>query len=199
MAVLFEDNFNDGNMTGWTHDGDTLTNAGTWAVGQSSNTYAKSHAGNTAWTDYEYLCDIWAGDNDYQGILFRRSSSTLFYLLEQEFGNSTTLLRLMLNNSFDAGGTVLGSANTGATTSTWYTLKVIVIGSSIKCYFSTQANRNNMGNPVITVTNTTHTNGNIGLSCDSQSGSSRWDNVLVNSIDKALPLRQRPMRHMIIR
>lgn len=53
-AILFEDDFNNGNSTGWSSSGTWSVNSGVYQQTATGSTIRRAYAGTTSWTDYSY-------------------------------------------------------------------------------------------------------------------------------------------------
>ncbi|MHC4141347.1 MAG: right-handed parallel beta-helix repeat-containing protein, partial [Planctomycetota bacterium] len=141
-ATMFSDLFSDGVITGWTHAAgeDTLSESSgaLRATSASTNSHYTVDEGS-GWTDYTVTCDIKSHDDDETGISFRILDGDNYYVFNQNFGNpgggqwELSLERFVagtpthIATPIDQDGLVDEEV--------WYTLKVEVSGTSIKCYF----------------------------------------------------------------
>jgi pectate lyase len=168
-AILFVDDFNDGNATGWS------TNGGSWSVtsgvyGQSSTgADAKALAGQTSWTNYGVQARVrpnafGGGSNRLVGVLARVQNSTNYYYLALTNTNQALLGRRV------AGGyTTLASGSVSVSTGTFYTLRLEAFGTALRGFVN--------GQLVASTTASNFASGRIGLTGVSASGS--FDDVIV--------------------
>ncbi len=134
-AVLFSDDFEDNNSTGWS------TNGGSWSVATdgtrvykqtSTSTTAHAYTGNSAWTNYSIQARAKAlslGSNGYFGLLVRFQSSSNYYALT--LGNSG---KVELRKKIGGSTTILASKAYSVTAGTWYTMKLVVNGTALQGY-----------------------------------------------------------------
>ncbi|RNL99067.1 DUF1080 domain-containing protein [Micromonospora solifontis] len=133
-ATVFTDTFSDGDAAGWSKSG------GSWAVADGaftqSNTgseLARQFAGQTSWTDYQVQARVrpnaFGSSSALVGLAARASSSTKMYRLAL-LGSGRAELQAVNGSQI----TSLGSASVGASTGTWYTLKIEASGSTIRGY-----------------------------------------------------------------
>jgi len=151
--ILFNDFTSD--MNGWTSvdsvsiSGGKLVSAGTGLVA--------GYAGDTAYTDY-----IFEGTRQYftyyEGLIFRRTSNSAYYLIWTNNWDGTKNLWLELSK-FNPGRVDLFT-NTTYTTfrNTDYKFKIVVSGSNIKYYDTTGTE-----NLIIDFNDSTFPSGNIGF------------------------------------
>jgi hypothetical protein len=157
-VYLFNDDFEDGNTTGWT------TSGGIWGLAtdrtlalSNSATIADglAYAGNLAMTDYTYEARVKAVQEGTSstgiGLAFRVQDVNNLYWFNLR--NPTQTVRLMKK----LGGTwsQISSVNFALSLDTWYTIKVVVSGNSIRCFIN--------GTEVISATDSTITNGAVGF------------------------------------
>lgn len=160
-ASLLQDDFQDGNYTSpaWTPNG------GTWAVItdpqnssnkvlRQSNTTQEAFitAGSSSWKNYSYSANI-RNENAYPGILARYADNNNYYMfrllpvssntveLSKVVGGTSTILATKTDFTMDSN--------------TWYTLRIVVSGSSIKCYIGTAL--------IFDITDASLTSGKVGI------------------------------------
>ncbi|MHA6481762.1 family 16 glycoside hydrolase [Paenibacillus sp. strain BS8-2] len=139
--LLFGDNFEDGNTTGWT------SAAGNWSVptdggnnvlssgSQTVTSLITAHAGN-AWSDYEYEAKVkMAIANANAGIVFRVQDANNYYMYRVNAANQM----LELYKSVNGIMTLAASNPFAAQSKKWYTVKAVVEGNKIICYVDGQA------------------------------------------------------------
>ncbi|MHC4275588.1 MAG: right-handed parallel beta-helix repeat-containing protein, partial [Planctomycetota bacterium] len=182
-ATMFSDDFSDSVITGWTHASgeDTLSESSSALRATSAST--NSHYtvdGGTGWTDYTVTCDIKSHDDDETGISFRAQDGNNYYLFYQNFGNpGGGQWELSLEKYVDGTPTDLATPidHQGVVAEeVWYTLKVEVSGTSIKCYFDDVLK--------FDITDEAYSDGTVGAWCLSQE--CRWDNMLVQGTDDGI-------------
>ncbi|GIG85316.1 pectate lyase family protein [Plantactinospora endophytica] len=134
-ATLYSDNFDDGNADGWSKSG------GDWAVAtdgspayrqaNSGSELARGFAGDNGWTNYQVQARVkplsFNGANRVVAIAARANSATRMYRLALLNANRAELQAV--NGS---AITVLGSASVSVATGSWYTLRLVVNGSTIQ-------------------------------------------------------------------
>ncbi len=174
-AVLFSDDFEDGNSTGWTSSG------GTWNVAaddtkilvQKANTTGLITAGDT-WTDYVYEAKVRVQiANANAGLVFRVADNKNFYM----YRINTSAQKLELYKSVDGVMTNVSSKTFTTAAKQWYTLKVIVQGNTVKGFVDGERAME-WTNPV-----TELTAGKIGFRTTSVDAA--FDQVVVTGINKA--------------
>lgn len=153
-AVLFGDDFADGNAGGWS------TSGGSWSVsGQayrqsSTGADAKAQAGSTVWTDYTVQARVqptaFGNSTRAAGVVARAQNMTSFYALVLTGGGTAQLRRVS-----GGGVTVLASAPIAVATGAWHTLALRVSGSSLSGAVN--------GATLVSATDGTFASGRIGL------------------------------------
>lgn len=163
-ATLFDDNFDDGNATGWS------TSGGSWSAASGSyrqsgtSASAKAQAGSTSWTDYSVQArvrpDAFGGSSARAvGIAARAQSMSSFYSLVLT-PDAVQLRR---------GTTTIDSASLGVSTGTWYTLTLSVSGSTLRGSVN--------GTQLVSAGDSSYGAGRIGLWANYAAGS--FDDVSV--------------------
>lgn len=137
---LFSDNFEDGDLAGWT------TVAGNWSVptagenkvlssGSQTNTSMITAGSGGTWTDYAYEAGVRvAYTNANAGIVFRVQDASNYYLYRINAANQM----LELYKSIQGQLTLAASAPIAAQEKQWYTLKAVVQGNTIAAYVDGQ-------------------------------------------------------------
>jgi pectate lyase len=179
-AVVFSDDFNDGNASGWSKSGGTWTvvTDGSPAYRQENtgSELARAFSGQTSWTDYQLQARVkplaFNGANRLVGIALRSESSTRMYRLA--LVNSGRAELQAVNGS---SITVIGSAALGVSTGSWYTLRIDAAGSSIRGFVN--------GTQVGAGTNTAYDSGRIALV--TAYASAVFDDVSVNTTGSTPP------------
>lgn len=175
-AVLFSDDFNDGNDEGWT------VNSGTWAVesGEYSQSNTSASGYSTTLTDQKYsdievefeyeILDYAGNTGNWAGIIFRKTN------VSDTYGHSGYMVYMRYSGQvhlYKAGTGNIGSYQTGETQTGTRSLKVVVEGSEIKVYY------NGGSTPVISVTDTAYTHGYASLVTGKTH--THFDNVSISS------------------
>jgi len=182
--VLLQDDFNDGDYTGWTivDQGDRL-GPSAWSVqsGQlvedsgiykASDGIAKrgtfaSYASGAAWTNYEASVLMQSTSTGEMGLMFRVKDNNNYY----RFAMGPTGMYLV---RCKAGRfTTLASNATGYVAGQVYQVRVLLVGPQMKVYVD--------GSEVFSVTDTNITAGTIALYSYANAGS-RFDDVLVKEV-----------------
>jgi len=173
VSTLFSDNFESGNSNAWSKS------SGTWVVvtdgslvlrqtGTSADSRAR--AGSTSWTNYSVQARVkpiaFNGSNRYVGLIARAINSNHFYYLALTNGNQLVLARRDGDTS-----TTLTSKTFTVTAGTFYTLRIVVQGSSLTAFVN--------GTQQLNTTDSTYTSGQIGVATFFASGS--FDDVVVTS------------------
>lgn len=178
---LLDEDFSD--LLGWTVDG------GNWAI--SDGTVRQSgNLGNAllfyqpsiVWSDYTFEVDVRADDNDWIGVLFRVKSVSNYYRYRENVQGSRRQLEKIVN-----GAAIILKQETGITPhipgdpfKTWH---IEAKGDQIKVLVD--------GQEVFSVTDSTHTEGGIGLYCSYEDGA-EFRHPRVGSFKVAAPLPPPP-------
>lgn len=184
QTVLFSDDFEDGNSTGWT------TSGGSWAVAidgsrvfRQSGTSgdARARAGSTAWTSYAVQARVKAlafnGSGRFVALLARVQSNTSYYYLTLRNNNQLEIKKLVSGSS-----TTLAARAFTVTIGTWYTLRLEATGSTLRGYVD--------GALQLTATDGQFASGQVGLATFNASGA--FDDVLVTEATPPPPTNQPP-------
>jgi hypothetical protein len=130
--LLFSDNFEDGDSSGWT------AATGTWSVvtdstkvlAQQASAAALITAGNS-WTDYAYEARMEIPvSNANAGIIFRAQDASNYYMYRM----NSTANELELYKCVGGTLTLLSSTPFTAAPSQWYTVKAVIQGNHIQGY-----------------------------------------------------------------
>jgi pectate lyase len=177
--TLFSDTFEDGNSNGWSKSG------GSWSVatdgslvfrqaGTSSD--ARTLAGSATWTDYGVQARVkptgFNGANRHVGVVARAQSSSSYYAFVV---TSTGGVQIVRRSGGDP--VALASASAGVTVGTWATLRLEVVGTSLRGYVN--------GALLVQATDSTFTAGRAGLATSYASAS--FDDVDVSTATGAPP------------
>ncbi|HSV84197.1 MAG TPA: metallophosphoesterase [Ramlibacter sp.] len=148
QAVLFSDNFSDGNMTGWSVvDQGTISAPSAWSVvagevQQSSNIYGPdvnavanrkgtfayyNNGAAFSWNHYSFSTKLRSTDDDGIGVMFRYVNANNYYKIDLDAQRSFRKLFKVVNGV----ETTLATAAGGYTTGTSFILKVTVSGNKI--------------------------------------------------------------------
>ncbi|MDQ1911432.1 DUF1080 domain-containing protein [Paenibacillus sp. GD4] len=141
---------------GWTN----ATGNGTWSIvtdgtktaKQSSSTASTYLAtnGGTSWTNYDYSLKLKAASSTTRaGLAFRVTDNNNYYWTYLYDG------KLYLQKKVAGTNTVLASTAVTYNANTWYTLRVVASGTSLKVYLG--------GTELLSVTDSAHSAGKIGL------------------------------------
>ncbi|MBC7766031.1 MAG: DUF1080 domain-containing protein [Hyphomonadaceae bacterium] len=166
-VILFSDDFNDGDATGWTTDG------GTWSVvnGEYKQTNAtataNTFAGNTTWTDYSFESKIKNGSGGVAfGVFFRATNTANNYnVIYNRERKDWKLYKKVADVNTQIGSTYLQTW----TNDTYKTVKVRCVGSNIVVSVD--------GVDIITATDSTYSSGKVGFRTYANSGT--FDDVVV--------------------
>lgn len=178
VTMLFQDNFQDGDYTtpawitnggAWTVKTDTA-NPGNQVLSQSiTDQEAYITVGDSSWTDYTYSIKIRQVDGSaYPGIVGRYTDTSNYYMFRLNPSNNTLELSKKVSNTSSSLGSI---SYNPLTKGIWYTMKMMLQGSSIKCYLNDEL--------VFAVTDTSLTAGEIGIR--SRWGSFDVDDALVTT------------------
>lgn len=172
-AVLFSDDFEDGNFSGWT------TSAGSWSVATdgskvfkqsstSANTYAST--GSVGWTDYTVQTRIkvlsFNGSDRFVGLCVRYNDTSNFYYMRLSNSN-----KLEIRKKVNGSTTTLASKTYIVQTGTWYNLKFVVNGTALSCYIN--------GTLELSAADTTFASGKVGFTM--VNASAELDDVTVSN------------------
>lgn len=154
--TIFTEDFEDRKANGWTKSG------GSWSViTDGSQVYRQSRlssdalvrAGSSSWTNYAVEARIkplnFNGDNRFVALIARAQSSNNYYYLALRSNNTLELKKLVAGSS-----TTLASKSFTVSTLNWYSVKLEVVGTSLKAYVN--------GVLQLTATDSKFQSGNIG-------------------------------------
>ncbi len=172
-TVLFSDDFEDGNYTGWSKNG------GSWSVvtdgsgvfkQASTSAMAYAYAGTTSWDNYSVQARMkvlsFNGTARPAGVSARFQSTSNFYYAVLKSDNQLELGKR-------SGGSMIALASKSYTVNTgsWYTIKLEVNGDSLQCYVN--------GNPELSANDNTFSTGRIGLYA--YNTAAEFDDIIVES------------------
>jgi hypothetical protein len=178
-AILFSDNFEDGDSAGWT------TASGSWsivtdntkALAQKATATSLITAGDNSWTDYIYEAKMKLSiTNANAGMIFRVKDSNNYYM----YRINSSVKKLELYKAVDGTLTSLSSTSFTAVANQWYTVKAVIQGNHIQGYVDGVL-QTDWTNPV-----TELTAGKIGFR--TTSAGVLFDDVVVSDIDKTAPV-----------
>jgi len=171
---LFSDNFESGSTTNWTLAG------GAWSVvtdgtrvmrqaGTSGDTRALSNP--SPWTNQVVTARVkpltWNGTDRFVAVLARAQNATNYYYVTLRSSNKLELKKLING----APTTLASKTNFTVATNTWYTVKLEVIGTTLRAYVN--------GTLQLTATDTQYASGKAGLATFNATAS--FDDVTVTS------------------
>lgn len=172
-GTLYSHNFDDGQAAGW------VKTSGSWSVVQDNGNYVYSQtssnegrtsAGSQAWTDYtveaQVKIDNFNGTNRTY-VAGRYQDGNNFYAASlYNSGGGMLELRKKVSGS----STTLATTNYALSTGVWYTVKLILSGTSISMYVNNQL--------VLTASDSSLTSGAVGLI--TYKTAAKFDNVIVS-------------------
>jgi len=162
--VAFNDNFDNGTLTGWTSISGTWSNPGAFVQGDWNGGNGQIIKNDIVGTNFIYEADIKLTTATPAGVLTFRGNNdgSNTYLIALDGGSSLVKL-------YTFPYAVLATSPYTFATDTWYHLKIVTNGTSIKVYFD------NALTPVIDITDATFATGKFGL--NSWAGVALFDNV----------------------
>jgi len=176
-STTFQENFSTGNQVGWVnYNGSFKVDNGEYFSTniEGGNPGAKSVQTSTLFSDFTYDAEIQVGANGNGGLLFRASNLAMgadeysgYYV-----GISAASQNVELGKAKNSW-TSLKTASMAIVANTWYQVRVVAIGTSIKIYV------NDMTTPKINFTDASFATGAIGVRC--YNAITRWDNISVTS------------------
>ncbi|MBL7258843.1 family 16 glycoside hydrolase [Paractinoplanes lichenicola] len=178
-ATVFSSNFESG-ASGWSKSGGSwsLVSDGSQAYAQTDtgSERARQFAGDTSWTNYSVQARVKAtafgSTAGVVALTARAAGATKMYRLSLTGAN-----RVQLEAMNGSAINVLGSLSQSISTSTWYTLRLNVSGSTISGTVN--------GTSVGSATDTSIAAGRIGLLTESAAG--RFDDVVVDDAGGTTP------------
>ncbi len=178
-AVLFSEDFEDGNFNGWSTSGGSwsVVTDGTKVDKQSSvSANAHTYTGTATWSNYTVKARVkllsFNGTDRPVGLCARFQSSSNFYALTVSNANKLEI-RKKASGSF----TTLASKAYTAQTGTWYDFKLVVNGSNITAYVNDVLE--------LTASDSSFATGRIGFM--TVNASAEFDDVSVEDISAATP------------
>jgi pectate lyase len=178
-ATLFNDDFSDGNSSGWTSSGGSwsVTSDGTPVLRQGgTSSDARARAGTAAWSDYTVSVRVKPtainGSNRFVAVLARAQSATSYYYLALRSNNTAELKKLV-----GGSATTLATAPATFTLNSWHTLTLEVSGNTLR-------GRVNGGTPLV-ASDSQFAAGQIGVA--TFNAAANFDDVLVTTGTPASP------------
>ncbi len=175
-ALLFEDNFNDQDASGWSTLGTWSANQGAYRQTASSPANRRAFAGDQGWTDYSFSFMMRTDDptGSMGGYVRQNNAGTVDtgYLFRWQNGGVNPGMRLEQRNPYvllDYDGSI--NYEPGR----WYHVEIRVTGDLIEVFVD--------GARRLSATNSTHPVGRIGLLSSSQDVT-EFDDVLVTRLDE---------------
>ncbi|MGG1516419.1 family 16 glycoside hydrolase [Paenibacillus oryzisoli] len=147
--ILFSDNFENGNTTGWTSSSGSwsVKTDGTKVLNQNNSATALITAGD-AWKDYTFEAKAKMPiTNANAGIVFRVQNADNYYMYRINSSNQKLELYKAVNGQL----TLVSSTSFTAQANQWYTIKASVQGNTIKGYVDGVL-KTNWTNPVTELT-----------------------------------------------
>jgi hypothetical protein len=181
-SSAFQENFSNGNQLGWVnYNGSFMVDNGEYLSTniEGGNPGAKSVQTSTLFSDFTYDAKVKVGTNGNGGLMFRASKVAMG--ADQYCGYYVGISAASQNVELGKGNNGWTSLKTAATTitaNTWYQVRVVAQGTSIKVYV------NDMVTPKITYTDASFATGAIGVRC--YNAITRWDNLSVTSSATAM-------------
>jgi pectate lyase len=173
-ATVFSEDFQDGNSSGWgTSNGSwSVVTDGTYVYKQSStSTTAHAYNGTSSWTNYSVQARAKAlsfnGTGRYFGIAARYSSTSQYYSLV--LINSNTL---QIRKRVSGANTTLATKSYTVAIGTWYTLKLVVNGTSLQGFVN--------GVQELSATDSSISTGRIMVT--TYNASAEFDDIIVDNL-----------------
>ncbi|TCM99543.1 S-layer family protein [Paenibacillus sp. BK033] len=175
-AIDFQDHFTDGNYTA---DPEWTVTSGTWTVAAdpadaNNKVLSQTDTGEGIittgdnWTDSTVSMRFYTGAGGaFPGILARVQDYKNFYYFQMQSSTGLTLTKRV--NNTDA--TIKGATAYALSKNTWYTLKLVLIGSSIKAYIV----ENGKDKLLFDAVDSTFASGKIGIR-------NKWQSVQVDDV-----------------
>lgn len=172
-GTLYSHNFDDGQAAGWvatTGSWSVVQDNGNYVYSQTSSNEGRTSAGSQAWTDYtveaQVKIDSFNGTNRTY-VAGRYQDGNNFYAASlYNSGGGVLELRKKVSGS----STTLATTNYALSTGVWYSVKLILSGSSISMYVNNQL--------VLTASDSSLTSGAVGLIA--YKTAAKFDNVIVS-------------------
>ncbi|MBB6678892.1 fibronectin type III domain-containing protein [Cohnella lubricantis] len=144
--------------------------SGNKALNQTDTGEGIITAGDPAWTDFTVTMRFFTEDGgNYPGILARVQDARNFYYFQMQAANT-----LVLSKRINGIDTTIRSLPYAMNKNTWYQLKMVLIGNSIKCYIV----NNGTDRLVFEAIDDTFTSGKVGIR-------NKWQSVHVDDVTVA--------------
>jgi hypothetical protein len=171
-TILLSDDFNSGSTSKWS------PLSGSWSIvtdgtkaysGTNTSGNARSSAGSSSWTDQTIVARVkpvsFSGTDRFVAVFARfQDASNYYYVTLRSSG------KLELKKLVGGAATTLASKAMTVTTGTWYTVKLQIVGTSLKAYVN--------GVLQASATDTRFTAGKVGLG--TYYATARFDDVVVS-------------------
>ncbi|MBB5134637.1 pectate lyase [Thermocatellispora tengchongensis] len=172
-ATLFQDDFEDGDATGWSRSGGSwsVTTDGTRVYRQSGTSADARAVAGTTWTDQAVQARVkplaFNGTARYAAVLARAQSTSAYYYLG--LSNSGAVV---LGKRTGSGPITLATASATVTPGTWYTIRLEAFGTTLRGLVDDV--------PLVTATDATFGAGRAGLATYYAGAS--FDDLLVTDV-----------------
>lgn len=175
-TTTYQDDFSTGNQIGWVnYNGSFMVDNGEYfATNTEGYSGSKSVQSSTLFSDFTYDAKVQVSGSGDGGLLFRASKLSLgadeyngYYVGISSGGQNVVL------GKANGGWSSLKTATMAIVANTWYQVRVVAKGTSIKIYV------NDMTTPKINYTDASFATGAIGVRC--YNAITRWDNLSVTS------------------
>jgi hypothetical protein len=176
VTTTFQDDFSDGTQNGWVnYNGSFMVDNGEYlATNTEGYSGSKSVQSSTLFSDFTYDAKVQVSGSGDGGLIFRASKLSLgadeyngYYFGISSGGQNVVLGKA--NGSWSS----LKTASMAIVANTWYQVRVVAKGTSIKIYVG------DMTTPKIDFTDASFASGAIGVRC--YNAITRWDNLSVTS------------------
>ncbi len=184
LTAVFVDNFEDGNIAGWTEY------SGTWSAvddGTGSNKVLKSadnngqiYIANRTWGDFDFSVDLKGGPR-WQGLSLKAQTGwdSGYAVKLANWSVNWTTRRFLPKLYFYKAGTAVANANFGRWVSfdEWLRVRVVATGNMFEIYLQDS----NAEDKLITYTDgdNTYSSGKLGLFVGGSASEDQFDNVSV--------------------
>lgn len=163
-AILFADDFEDGNYDGWTpRAGSNWDVKSGQLIFTAPGSEAIISAGESSWTDYSYEAKVRMDAGGFPGLLARMQDKDNFYMFRYEPNKKGLELSVRRNNT----DTLLQEASFNPVQGSWVTFKIVVRGNILQGYVD--------GHKLIEVYDDTFSSGMIGFR-------NKWSELAVDDI-----------------
>ncbi|WP_168119557.1 glycoside hydrolase family 9 protein [Paenibacillus sp. HB172176] len=157
-STLFEDDFSDGDTTGWTSTSGTWNASSYQLEGVAGGTQSLFVAGDSGWTDYTLDADVNvtsnSSGNDDAGLVFRYVDSSNFYVMFIKNTDNTTSRNMEIVKYVGGVKSTVAFTSASIAPDTSYHYKIVLDGDSIEAYLD--------GVLKLNTTDSTFSSGKIG-------------------------------------